>query len=61
MPVPHMELSGELASRASEAATGLAGTAAKAVKKRVRAELIALVRGCWMHPAMRKRKRRWRS
>jgi len=39
------ELSGELASRASEAATGLAWAAAKAVKKRVRAELIALVRG----------------
>lgn len=39
------KLSGELVSRASEAATGLAGAAAKAVKKRVRAELIALVRG----------------
>ena len=39
------ELSGELAPRASEAATGLAWAAAKAVKKRVRAELIALVRG----------------
>jgi hypothetical protein len=38
-------MSGELASRASEAASGLAGGAAKAAKKRVRAELVALVRG----------------
>jgi hypothetical protein len=36
---------GELAARASEAATGLSGAAAKAVKRKVRAELIALVRG----------------
>ncbi len=39
------KLSGELAARVNEAATGLAGAAAKAVKKKVRAELIALVRG----------------
>ena len=38
-------LGGELASRVNEAATGLAGAAAKAVKKKVRAELVALVRG----------------
>jgi hypothetical protein len=38
-------LSGELASRVNEAATGLAGAAAKVVKKKVRAELVALVRG----------------
>jgi transposase-like protein len=37
--------SGELAARVNEAATGLAGAAAKAVKKKVRAELIALVKG----------------
>ncbi len=38
-------LSGELAARVNEAATGLAGAAAKAVKQKVRAELVALVRG----------------
>lgn len=38
-------LSGELASRVNEEATGLAGAAARAVKKRVRSELVALVRG----------------
>ena len=38
-------LSGELTSRVNEAAAGLAGAAAKAVKKKVRAELVALVRG----------------
>ncbi len=38
-------LSGELASRVNEAATGLAGAAAKAVKKKVRGELVALIRG----------------
>jgi hypothetical protein len=38
-------LGGELASRVNEAATGLAGAAARAVKKRVRGELVALVRG----------------
>jgi len=38
-------LSGELAARVNEAATGLVGGAAKAVKKKVRAELVALVRG----------------
>jgi len=34
-----------LATRVNEAATGLAGAAAKAAKKKVRAELVALVRG----------------
>lgn len=38
-------LSGELAARVNEAATGLVGAAAKAVKKKVRAELVALIRG----------------
>jgi transposase-like protein len=38
-------LSGELSARANEAAMGLAGAAAKSVKKKVRAELISLVRG----------------
>ena len=38
-------LSGELATRVNEAATGLAGAAAKAAKKKVRAELVALVSG----------------
>jgi hypothetical protein len=38
-------LRGELAGRVNEAATGLAGAAAKAVKKKVRAELVALIRG----------------
>ncbi len=38
-------LSSELASRVNEAATGLTGAAAKAVKNKVRAELISLVRG----------------
>jgi len=38
-------LSGELASRVNEAASGLAGAAAKAAKKKVREELVALVRG----------------
>ncbi|MCL4371443.1 MAG: transposase [Chloroflexi bacterium] len=38
-------LSGELSTRVNEAATGLAGAAAWAVKKRVRAELVALIRG----------------
>ena len=38
-------LSGELASRVNEAATGLTGAAAKAVKEKVRAELVSLVRG----------------
>ncbi|MDO8692128.1 MAG: transposase, partial [Dehalococcoidia bacterium] len=38
-------LSGELAARVNEAAAGLAGAAAKAVKKKVRAELLSLVRG----------------
>ena len=37
-------LSGEVAGRVKEAATGLAGAAAKAVKKKVRAELVTLVR-----------------
>ena len=38
-------LSGELAARVNEAATGLAGAAAKAAKKKVRGELVALIRG----------------
>ena len=38
-------LSGELAARVNEAAAGLAGAAAKAVKKKVRGELVSLVRG----------------
>ena len=38
-------LSGELTARVNDAATGLVGAAAKAVKKKVRAELMALVRG----------------
>jgi len=38
-------LSGELTSRVNEAAAGLAGAAAKAVKRKVRAELVGLVRG----------------
>ena len=38
-------LGGELASRVSEAATGLTGGAAGAVKKKVRGELVALIRG----------------
>lgn len=38
-------LSGEFSSRASQAAEGLVGAAAKAVKKKVRTELVALVRG----------------
>ena len=38
-------LSSELASRVNEAATGLTGAAAKAVKKKVGEELVALVRG----------------
>ena len=38
-------LGGELASRASESAAGLAGAAARAVKGKVRGELIALIRG----------------
>ncbi len=38
-------LGGELTARAGEAATGLAGAAAKAVKKKVRSELVALIRG----------------
>ncbi len=37
-------LSPELAARVNEAATGLVGAAAKAVKKKVRAELVTLVR-----------------
>jgi hypothetical protein len=36
-------LGGELSARANEAATGLAGAAARAVKKRVRSELICLL------------------
>lgn len=38
-------LSGELAARVNEAAVGLAGAAALAVKKKMRAELVGLVRG----------------
>lgn len=38
-------LSSELTSRVNEAATGLSGAAVKAVKKKVRGELVALVRG----------------
>jgi transposase-like protein len=37
-------LGGEISARANEAAAGLAGAAAKAVKKKVRGELVALVR-----------------
>jgi len=39
------KLSGELTARVNEAAMGLTGAAAKAVKKKVRAELISLVGG----------------
>jgi hypothetical protein len=39
------KLNGELASRVNEVATGLAGAAAKAVKKGVRAELVSLIKG----------------
>jgi hypothetical protein len=38
-------LSSELTARVNEAATGLTGAVAKAVKKKVRGELVALVRG----------------
>ncbi len=38
-------LSSELTSRVNEAASGLVGAVAKTVKKKVRAELVALVRG----------------
>ncbi len=38
-------LSGELAARVNQAARGLVGAAAKAVKKKVRGELVALIRG----------------
>ncbi len=38
-------LGGGLTARVSEAATGLVGAPAKAVKKKVRAELLALIRG----------------
>ena len=38
-------LKGEMSARASEAASGLAGAAARGVRKRVRSELVALVRG----------------
>lgn len=51
-------MSGELTARVNEAARGLVGAAAKAVKKKVRAELVSLIRGCWTLAATRQRRMR---